>query len=399
MPGDAPDPLPAPSREPATQPAPRLPPGRAGTPHPATTSATTPPGPTRTPHPAAPARGRTPDSTPAPSPAPAAQTPLPAPGRLLVVGNINRDIKIAPIDPSPNLFDDGETSTAAVRETIGGGGANSALAAASLGSPLVTFLGKVGADALGDRLARTLAARGVRAALARDPRHPTGSSVNLVYTTGHRHFVSCLPSSATLSFDDLDLSTLAAHDHLLRADPWFSDPMLLGGGNRKLFQAARAAGVPVSLDVNWDPHWTAAPDDVVAARKQALRDVLPLVDLAHGNVRELCTFTDAPDGDLTEALRRLAAWGVAAVVVHLGPAGSGFYAAAPAGTAAATLTTRPAVPAERVVNTTGTGDVLSVCMMLLHRNPQMDPAAKLHLANTLVSDYISGRRDLVPELV
>jgi sugar/nucleoside kinase (ribokinase family) len=309
--------------------------------------------------------------------------------RLCVVGNVNRDVKIAAISPGPHLFADGETSTTAVRETIGGGGANSALAAASLGAD-VSFVGKVGADALGDRLARTLAARGVRRShLVRDPNHPTGTSINLVWSTGHRHFVSCLPT-ATLAFDEIDPSVLAGHHHLLRADPWFSEPMLLAGGNRQLFDAARAAGVSTSLDINWDPAWGTTSSEVIDVRKRALRDVLPLVDLAHGNVRELCAFADA--SSLDDGLRYLTKWGVDAVVVHMGEQGAGYYFDG-------RLIVEPCARAEQVVNTTGTGDVLSICMMLLHGRDDLDVTAKLRLSNRVVADYISGRRDLVPTLV
>ena len=309
---------------------------------------------------------------------------------LCVVGNVNRDVKIAAIAPGPHLFADGETPTDGVRETVGGGGANSALAAAALGARRVTFVGKVGADPLGDRLARTLAARGVRAAVVRDAGAPTGTSVNLVWTTGHRHFVSCLPNAATLAFEEIDLAVLAGHDHLLRADPWFSEPML-SGGNRKLFQAARDAGLAVSLDVNWDPQWRSASAEVVARRKQALRDVLPLVDLAHGNVRELCAFADALD--LPESLGKIAGWGAGAVVVHMGDQGAGFYDCRGGG-----LVVEPCLPADRVVNTTGTGDVLGACMMLLHRRDDLDVRAKLRLSNAVVSEYVAGRRDLVPDI-
>ena len=99
---------------------------------------------------------------------------------LCVVGNLNRDVKIAAIEPDAHLFADGETSTAGVRETVGGGGANSALAAASLGARRVTFVGKVGADAWGDRLAATLEARGVRTgSLVRDaPPRPARRSTS-----------------------------------------------------------------------------------------------------------------------------------------------------------------------------------------------------------------------------
>ena len=74
---------------------------------------------------------------------------------LCVVGNINRDVKTAPLHAGEHLFRDGETSVSFVAETIGGGGANSAFAAAALGAR-VAFLGTVGTDALGDRLERTL---------------------------------------------------------------------------------------------------------------------------------------------------------------------------------------------------------------------------------------------------
>ena len=310
-------------------------------------------------------------------------------GRLCVVGNVNRDVKIAPIEPGGHIFEDGETSTSSVRETVGGGGANSALAAAALGAARVTFVGKTGADALGERLAKTFAARGIDARLVRDPQHPTGTSVNLVWSTGRRHFVSALASSETFTLADIDLAVLSGHDHLLRADPWFSKPMLATGGNRELFEAARRAGLSVSLDINWDPQMGRATETVIARRRQCLRETLPLVDLAHGNVRELCAFTDA--GNLDEALARLREWGVGAVVVHMGEQGAGYFDATG-------LTVEPCVPADRPVNTTGTGDVLSVCMMLMHNRTELDLRARLHLANAVVAEYIAGRLDLVPRL-
>jgi sugar/nucleoside kinase (ribokinase family) len=57
------------------------------------------------------------------------ERPLPG-SSLCVVGNINRDVKTAPFHAGEHLFSDGETSVSFVAETIGGGGANSAFAAA-----------------------------------------------------------------------------------------------------------------------------------------------------------------------------------------------------------------------------------------------------------------------------
>ena len=88
-------------------------------------------------------------------------------GRLCVVGNICRDVKIAPIRPDDRLFHDGETPTQFIVETIGGGGANSALSAAGLGAD-VRFAGKLGTDALGTRLETALRAQ--RRQVVRPPR-------------------------------------------------------------------------------------------------------------------------------------------------------------------------------------------------------------------------------------
>ena len=75
--------------------------------------------------------------------------------RLAIVGSICRDVKMGAIRPGQHLLEDGETPTAFITETIGGGGANSALAAAALGAD-VRFCGKVGADPLGQRLEQAL---------------------------------------------------------------------------------------------------------------------------------------------------------------------------------------------------------------------------------------------------
>jgi sugar/nucleoside kinase (ribokinase family) len=306
---------------------------------------------------------------------------------LCVVGNLNRDLRIAPVAPGAYLFQDGETSVPFIRETTGGGGANTACAAAGLGAK-VAFLGKTGADALGFRLEEVLRRQGVDPYLKRDPAAPTGTSINLVYDTGHRHFISCLANNESLAPEDLDLSVLPRYGHLARTDVWFSEPMLYGG-NQRLFRAAREAGMSISIDLNWDPQWGVSSTAEVDRRKQAMREVLPWVDLVHGNVHELNEFAGC--GELELTLRRLADWGAGAIVVHMSAAGAGYF------TGREPFIVEPAYPPERVVNATGTGDVLSVCIMLQHRLaiPVRD---KLRLANRIVSEYIAGARTLFATL-
>ena len=177
-------------------------------------------------------------------------------------------------------------------------------------------------------------------------------------------------------------------DHLLRADIWFSDAMLYGG-NERLFRHAREAGMRISMDLNWDPRWGVESPAEVQRRKEAVRRVLPLVDMVHGNAHELNEFANS--NDLQHSLRALENWGVGAVVVHLGVNGAGYYHHG-------LLTLEKSVPARRQVNTTGTGDVLSVCMMLLDQDGQSTIPEKLHLANLIVSQFIEGERALIPAL-
>jgi len=309
---------------------------------------------------------------------------------LCVAGNLNRDLRIAPVAPGAYLFQDGETSVPYIHETTGGGGANTACAAAAMGAK-VAFLGKTGADALGLRLEEALRQQGVDPHLKRDPAAATGTSINLVYDTGHRHFVSCLANNESLALEDLDLSVLPHYEHLSRTDVWFSERMLYGG-NQRLFRAAREAGMAISIDLNWDPQWGVSSAGEVDRRKQAMREVLPWVDLVHGNVHELNEFAGCAELEVT--LRRIADWGAGAIVVHMGAAGAGYFDGC---AGRQSFLVEPACPPARLVNTTGTGDVLSVCMMLQHRLaiPVRD---KLRLANRIVSEYMEGARALGPVL-
>ncbi len=308
--------------------------------------------------------------------------------KLCVVGNINRDIKIAPVQPGTHLFEDGETSVEWTSESVGGGGANSACAAAALGAT-TGFFGKVGADSLGQRLEVVLSRNRVTPHLSRSADCATGTSVNLAFTDGHRHFLSSLPNNEALNLQDLNLQAMTGYDHMHRADVWFSAPMLQGG-NERLFRNARELGLRTSLDINWDPQWGLSGNaENIRARKLAVRNLLPWVNLVHGNRRELMEFSEADN--LEGSLQRLEDWGAAAVIIHLGTSGAGYYERG-------SLTIVPAVPAARQVNSTGTGDALSVCMMLLDHYKHIPVTAKLALANRIVSEFIEGTRQLIPLL-
>jgi sugar/nucleoside kinase (ribokinase family) len=307
--------------------------------------------------------------------------------KLCVVGNVNRDVKVHDAPGSKALLRDGETAITAVTESIGGGGANSACAAAALGAG-VYFVGKVGADSLGAVLKRAMERHGVKTRLTVDNKCSTGTTVALDFETGHRHFLSCLPNNRNVTFADLDLSALKKCEHLLRADVWFSRQMLETGNELLLFEARRL-GLTTSLDINFDPAWSSGAVPEIRRRKRLLRKVLGSVDIAHGNVRELCEFTET--ADLGSALKKLESWGVGSVVVHLGNRGAGFYRKGK-------LIIEPASRARRTVHSTGTGDVLSICMILLARNDRLSIREKLRRSNQVVREFMEGRRKLIPAL-
>ncbi len=181
---------------------------------------------------------------------------------------------------------------------------------------------------------------------------------------------------------------MTTRQHLLRADIWFSEAMLKEG-NQRLFQVARQAGLDVSIDLNWDPHWGHAGADEIQSRKQSVRAALPWVILVHGNVRELQEFAET--ADLDEALRRLIGWGAEAVVVHLGEKGAGYYHQG-------LLVVEPPAKVKSAVNTAGPGEVLSVCMILLHRCKEASIPERLRLANKIVAEFMEGKHPFIPPL-
>src|SRR5262249_38892666 len=161
-------------------------------------------------------------------------------------------------------------------------------------------------------------------------------------------------------------------------DVWFSESML-ADGNIRLLQEARRRGLTISLDINFDPCWSTDAAAEIARRKGQLREVLPFVDMAHGNIRELCEFTESPD--LETALSRVTAWGAKAVVIHMGADGAAYFDNRDLIIEAPDLAQNP-------VNSTGTGDVLSICMILLHDRKELSMKQKLQLSNRIVREFM-----------
>ncbi|NJQ00717.1 sugar kinase [Streptomyces sp. PLAI1-29] len=228
---------------------------------------------------------------------------------------------------------------------IGGAESNVAVAAARLGTP-VSWIGRLGADSVGDRVVRELTAEGIDVRAARDPGAPTGlmlkerlpgGTVRVWYHRAHG-------AGSRLSPADID-DALVAGARLLHVSG--ITPALGASAAAAVSHAvdvARSAGVTVSLDVNhrsalWPPE-RAAP---------VLRDLVTRADLVFAGDDEAALVLGRDRADGPEALAAaLTGLGPGTAVVKLGADGA-------LALADGVLHRRAAVPVE-VVDPVGAGD-------------------------------------------
>lgn len=133
--------------------------------------------------------------------------PMPRHPELTVVGSFNVDLTaFAQSLPSP-----GETvGGATLRRSLGGKGANQAMAAARLGAA-VRFVGAVGPDGGAQMLRDALDEAQVEAAL-REVSEPTGTALIVVDASGENQIVVCSGANACLDLGGVDLGP---HDAVL----------------------------------------------------------------------------------------------------------------------------------------------------------------------------------------
>lgn len=250
---------------------------------------------------------------------------------LLVVGEINPDL-ILRGDVTP-AFGQVEQIVDDATLTIGSSSVIFACGAARLGLR-VAFVGVVGADAFGQFMRDQMAARGIDvSAVVTEPSQPTGFSV--ILSRGVDRAILTYPGSiAALRYEQIDLALLDQARHLHLGAFFMLDA--LRPDVPRLFAAARARGLTVSLDTNYDPseRWDGG-----------LHEALASVDLFLPNEAELCAIGGSSDPD--SALERLSER-VPLVGVKLGAQGG---AARQAG-----ATVRAPALQVQLADTTGAGD-------------------------------------------
>lgn len=200
---------------------------------------------------------------------------------VLVIGEINLDLVLRGDDVSPE-FGQREKVVSDALLTLGSSSAIFACQAARLGLQ-TAFVGVVGGDLFGDMALESLKARGVdtRASIS-DPNLKTGLSVILVRPDADRAILTYPGSIGALRSDQIDRSLFARSRHLHIASYFLLDS--LRPDLPRLLREARAAGMSISLDTNWDP-----------SERWEIEDVLDLCSVFLPNEAELLAITREPD--------------------------------------------------------------------------------------------------------
>lgn len=225
---------------------------------------------------------------------------------------------------------------------IGGAETNVAIGLARLGVP-VSWLGRVGDDSLGERVAREIRAEGVDVRAVVDADAATGLMVKERPSASSTavHYYRAASAGSRVSPSDLP-------------DRWIEDaallhvtgitPLLSSTARAAVLAAvdrARAAGVRVSFDINYR---SALASATVAG--PVLREIAERADIVFGGADEFAILY--PEASPAEAAALLRDAGCATIVLKQGPAGATVFA----GDAAVES---PGFPIE-AIDTVGAGD-------------------------------------------
>ena len=224
-------------------------------------------------------------------------------------------------------------------EMSGGSAANTMCGVASLGGR-AAYIGKVSDDDLGRVFGHDLHAVGVAFRPgAPSPDTPTGRCIIVVTPDAQRTMSTYLGVSSLLGADDLDEATIADAD-VLYMEGYLFDRDDAKAAFRRAADVAHAAAGRVSLTLS---------DSFCVDRHRAdfRQLVQERVDVLFGNEDELCALYEV--GSISDAMDRVRRE-CPLVAVTAGATGS--YVVTPDGTAHV-----PAQPVERVLDTTGAGDL------------------------------------------
>lgn len=204
-----------------------------------------------------------------------------------------------------------------MRLGTGGAEGNVAVALKRLGTD-VTWIGRVGQDSLGGLVERELRAEGIDVRAIADAEAPTGLMVKECRTPANTRVWYYRQGSAgsRLAPEDLPDSLLrgARLVHATGITPALSPSA--AAATLHAAETARAAGVPVSFDLNFRSKLWSGQEAGNFYQK-----ILPLVDIVFAGDEEAALIVGDGISDPSKLARRLAEFGASQTVIKLGERG------------------------------------------------------------------------------
>lgn len=225
---------------------------------------------------------------------------------VVALGELNVDIILNGIDGFPEMGK--EKFARSMNVTLGSSTAIFAANIACLGAR-TAFAGMVGKDSFGDLVCSSLEAKGVDTSfLIRSAEYSTGATVVMSYDEDRAN-LTFQGAMDHMGFSHIDpsLFTRTRHIHISSI---FMQSALKASLDR-VFAAARANGVTISMDTQWDPTEKWDFD---------YRKILPEVDVFMPNETELRAIVGTDDFD--EAVRSIQTYLRQAAVIKCGSRGS-----------------------------------------------------------------------------
>jgi sugar/nucleoside kinase (ribokinase family) len=264
-------------------------------------------------------------------------------------------------------------------EVSGGSAANTAACLASFGAA-VDFIGKVRADLVGEVFAHDIQAAGVRFIVPPEPAQPenggprTGRSLILVTPDAEKTMCTSLGIGACLDPTDLDEKAIT-DAQVLYIEGYLYGSRPTDAAVERAVQVARDAGTAVALSLS-DPAW-------VELHRNALDSLLDQLDIVFANEHEARLMAGLEDVEsATKALNGRCP----TAAVTCGAEGS---LVARGGM----ISSVPAAPVTRVVDTTGAGDSYAAGFLYgVVRNEEPQRCARLGaLAAAEVVSHLGAR--------
>lgn len=227
------------------------------------------------------------------------------------------------------------------REISGGAAANTLAGLASLGAR-TQFVGQVADDQLGTIYRHDLTAAGVAFTTpAREGEPPTGRCLILVSPDGQRTMNTLLGASHYLPSEAID-DELIASAKILLLEGYLWDPPEPRAAMRRAIAAARAAGRRIAFAI--------CADFCVQTHRKDFRALIDdgLIDILFANEEEAAILEDSTPEDAIESLGR----DVPLLVITRGPQGA-------LAIHKGERVDIPALPIDKVVDTTGAGDLFA----------------------------------------